>query len=71
MCCVVFVSPSIMVGLDVFFFNSQVMDMECEGKDGVGLDELRWIHRHKTAALLKVRHGVACHVAYSTEQIGK
>lgn len=32
----------------------QVMDLECEGKAGVGLDELRWIHRHKTAALLKV-----------------
>lgn len=30
------------------------MDLECEGKDGVGLDELRWIHRHKTGALLKV-----------------
>lgn len=34
--------------------GGQVMDMECEGKSGVGLDELRWIHRHKTAALLKV-----------------
>ncbi|CAM9618272.1 unnamed protein product [Sphacelaria rigidula] len=34
--------------------GGQVMDLECEGKAGVGLDELRWIHRHKTAALLKV-----------------
>lgn len=30
------------------------MDLECEDKE-VGLDELRWIHRHKTGALLKVR----------------
>jgi len=27
---------------------------QCEGKDGVGLDQLRWIHAHKTAALLQV-----------------
>ena len=33
----------------------QVMDLECEGKAGVGLSELTWIHTHKTAALLKVR----------------
>lgn len=31
---------------------NQVMDLECEDKD-VGLEELRWIHRHKTGALLK------------------
>lgn len=31
------------------------MDLECEGKAGVGLKELTWIHTHKTAALLKVR----------------
>ncbi|CAN0287735.1 unnamed protein product [Pylaiella littoralis] len=33
--------------------GGQVMDLECEDKE-VGLDELRWIHRHKTGALLKV-----------------
>ena len=33
------------------------MDLECEGKAGVGIPELTWIHTHKTAALLKV--GVA------------
>eukprot|EP00752_Nemacystus_decipiens_P016755 g14993.t1 len=33
--------------------GGQVMDLECEDKD-VGLEELRWIHRHKTGALLKV-----------------
>lgn len=32
----------------------KVMDLECEDKD-VGLEELRWIHRHKTGALLKAR----------------
>jgi hypothetical protein len=35
--------------------REQVMDLECEGKSGVGLKELTWIHTHKTAALLKVR----------------
>ncbi|CAN0400087.1 unnamed protein product [Scytosiphon promiscuus] len=30
------------------------MDLECEDKE-VGLEELRWIHRHKTGALLKVK----------------
>jgi hypothetical protein len=30
------------------------MDLECEGKAGVGIPELTWIHTHKTAALLKV-----------------
>jgi len=34
--------------------GGQVMDLECEGKQGVGLRELTWIHTHKTAALLKV-----------------
>lgn len=34
--------------------GGQVMDLECEGKTGVTLDELRWIHAHKTAALLQV-----------------
>ncbi len=36
--------------------GGQVMDLECEGKpsDQVTLDDLRWIHAHKTAALLKV-----------------
>lgn len=32
--------------------GGQVMDLECEAKEGVTLDELRWIHTHKTAALL-------------------
>jgi geranylgeranyl diphosphate synthase, type II len=34
--------------------GGQVMDLECEGKDGVTLDDLRWIHTHKTATLLVV-----------------
>jgi geranylgeranyl diphosphate synthase type II len=31
-----------------------VMDLECEAKTGVTLDDLRWIHTHKTATLLQV-----------------
>lgn len=36
--------------------GGQVMDLECEGKpvDEVTLDDLRWIHTHKTATLLQI-----------------
>jgi len=36
--------------------GGQVMDLECEGKssDEVTLDDLKWIHTHKTATLLQV-----------------
>ena len=34
--------------------GGQVMDLECEGKAGVTVDDLRWIHTHKTATLLQV-----------------
>lgn len=34
--------------------GGQVKDLECENKPGVTLDELIWIHMHKTAALLRV-----------------
>lgn len=34
--------------------GGQVMDLECEGRQGVSLDDLRWIHTHKTATLLQV-----------------
>lgn len=34
--------------------GGQVMDLECEAKQGVTLEELTWIHTHKTAKLLEV-----------------
>ena len=34
--------------------GGQVMDLECEGKADTTLEELQWIHVHKTAALLQV-----------------
>ena len=34
--------------------GGQVMDLECEAKENATLDELRWIHTHKTAKLLQV-----------------
>ena len=34
--------------------GGQVMDLECEAKSGVSLEELTWIHTHKTAKLLEV-----------------
>jgi len=34
--------------------GGQVMDLECEGKQGVTLADLTWIHTHKTATLLQV-----------------
>lgn len=33
--------------------GGQVMDLECEAKEGVTLEDLTWIHTHKTAALLE------------------
>eukprot|EP00560_Eucampia_antarctica_P005619 CAMPEP_0197831644 /NCGR_PEP_ID=MMETSP1437-20131217/11390_1 /TAXON_ID=49252 ORGANISM="Eucampia antarctica, Strain CCMP1452" /NCGR_SAMPLE_ID=MMETSP1437 /ASSEMBLY_ACC=CAM_ASM_001096 /LENGTH=351 /DNA_ID=CAMNT_0043434655 /DNA_START=29 /DNA_END=1084 /DNA_ORIENTATION=+ len=34
--------------------GGQVMDLECEAKDDVTLEDLTWIHTHKTATLLQV-----------------
>jgi geranylgeranyl diphosphate synthase type II len=34
--------------------GGQVMDLDCEKKQGVTLQDLEWIHNHKTGALLKV-----------------
>ena len=34
--------------------GGQVMDLECEQKSDATIDELRWIHTHKTATLLQV-----------------
>lgn len=34
--------------------GGQVMDLECEAKSGVTIEDLTWIHTHKTAALLQV-----------------
>lgn len=34
--------------------GGQVMDLECEGRPGTTLDDLKWIHIHKTATLLQV-----------------
>lgn len=34
--------------------GGQVMDLECEAKSDVSLQELTWIHTHKTAKLLEV-----------------
>lgn len=34
--------------------GGQVMDLQCEAKQDATLDELRWIHTHKTATLLQV-----------------
>jgi geranylgeranyl diphosphate synthase type II len=39
--------------------GGQVKDLECENKEDVTLEDLEWIHLHKTAALLKVlRHSM-------------
>ncbi|KAG5191586.1 farnesyltransferase [Tribonema minus] len=34
--------------------GGQAMDLELEGRDDTTLEDLRWIHRHKTGALLNV-----------------
>jgi geranylgeranyl diphosphate synthase type II len=33
--------------------GGQAMDLECEAKEGVTIEDLTWIHTHKTAALLE------------------
>lgn len=38
--------------------GGQAMDIKCEGAPNVSLDDLTWIHTHKTAALLQA--AVAC-----------
>lgn len=48
--------------------GGQVMDLQCEGKDGVTLEELRWIHAHKTAALLQVAVTTGAILAGATEE---
>ncbi|KAH8057338.1 hypothetical protein JL722_6993 [Aureococcus anophagefferens] len=40
--------------LSTSFEHCAVMDLECEAKSGVSLEELTWIHTHKTAKLLEV-----------------
>ncbi|CAJ1364188.1 unnamed protein product [Effrenium voratum] len=34
--------------------GGQVLDLECEAKHSATLEELQWIHEHKTAALLEI-----------------
>lgn len=36
--------------------GGQIKDLECEGKADVTLEDLKWIHMHKTASLLKVNY---------------
>jgi geranylgeranyl diphosphate synthase, type II len=46
--------------------GGQVMDLECENKERVTLEDLEWIHMHKTATLLKVHfHSHIYHVSKS------
>ncbi|KAJ8602200.1 hypothetical protein CTAYLR_003609 [Chrysophaeum taylorii] len=39
---------------EVGLAGGQVMDLECEAKTDVALEDLTWIHTHKTAKLLEV-----------------
>ena len=51
--------------------GGQVMDLLCEGKRGkrdVSIDDLRWIHTHKTAALLLVAVSCGAIVAGATPE---
>lgn len=36
--------------------GGQIKDLECEGKSDITLEDLKWIHMHKTASLLKVNN---------------
>mmetsp|Transcript_11650 Transcript_11650/g.11683 ORF Transcript_11650/g.11683 Transcript_11650/m.11683 type:complete len:336 (+) Transcript_11650:62-1069(+) len=48
--------------------GGQVMDLECENKEGVTLEDLEWIHMHKTAALLKVSVSSGAVLAGASEE---
>lgn len=47
--------------------GGQVMDLECENKEGTTLADLEWIHMHKTAALLKVSVAAGAIIAGASE----
>ncbi len=44
------------------------MDLECEGKQGVTLEDLTWIHTHKTATLLQVAVASGAILAGASEE---
>jgi geranylgeranyl diphosphate synthase type II len=46
----------------------QVLDLECEGKHSATLEELQWIHLHKTAVLLEVSVVAGAILAGATEE---
>lgn len=48
--------------------GGQVKDLECENKEGVTLEDLEWIHLHKTASLLKVSVAVGALIAGATPE---
>jgi len=48
--------------------GGQVMDLECEGKPGTTLDDLKWIHIHKTATLLQVAVASGAVLGGATEE---
>ena len=48
--------------------GGQVMDLECENKDGTTRQDLEWIHMHKTAALLKVSVAAGAILAGASEE---
>jgi len=52
--------------------GGQVLDLKSEGKEGVGMETLTWIHTHKTAALLKASVACGAVLAGATdEQVAK
>ncbi len=48
--------------------GGQVMDLECENKEGTTREDLEWIHMHKTAALLKVAVAAGAIVGGANEE---
>lgn len=48
--------------------GGQVMDLQCENKEGTTLQDLEWIHMHKTAALLKVAVAAGAIIGGATEE---
>lgn len=48
--------------------GGQAKDLECENKEDVTVEELQWIHMHKTAALLKVSVSAGAVLAGATPE---
>lgn len=59
--CLLSIIQTLSTAAGVFgMIGGQVVDLESEGRSGVGLDELLYMHRHKTGALIRAAAVCGC-----------